>query len=559
MTGAHGHEPPRRQASGAQTFLAATRIDEECDDVSFPDALLLARLVLEHRGAAMPTRGKHAVTNESIAKRLTRLGLTALEENIGRAAGTQGRSAWTVRASENGVALVCSTLGIESPVPNDPDAPATEEPVTDASRVSAAIADTLPFDQGWAPEGTLPFLDGPEVDSTSRLESPETDGSDGPPQPLQRQVTSSSDGEAPVTNRRAEELWGLPDKTGCYLTAIVVHGDDMSEEDYSKVGNHQLGALSKAARAYGEPPSWHVNKHIVGSQWADPLVAALTDGTLIAAGSTSRRGAGYAQDTRPPTPQEHARWAGLPIPPEPPPPPPPPPSILDAIWDRITQYSGQTFKLIRGGQFTYRVEHGTVSIDSRNMRFSWDEVAGALTVWPVTRPSQLPGECGRAISHIWALLADERVLGLRHPGTGSLVVDTAPGADPFAPAPQWLTVPDATPPRPPLLIADLFDPTPDRWRRRGDAFLWEFLRYRWRNTEAPKSTPDLWTAVTNGFEEVVGVDPLDRNASESVYVRELWIEDGDTSDCYVDIGAWRDIWLPALVGRSIARSSTQPR
>lgn len=242
-------------------------------------------------------------------------------------------------------------------------------------------------------------------------------------------------------NAKADALWGIPNADGIYLTHVVVHGDDMSEEDHSKVGNRLLGAIHMAAREYGY--DYHpaqARQFVDVDEYAstDPLVAILADGTCIAARSTSARGPGWHQDTRRPTPQEHARWAGLPIPPEP---PPPPPSTADWVIQRIAEHGGQTFKTIRGVEFELnQVQHSTwiKGAGGRSRHLDRYFVVCALEVWPVARPSELPDACDPVRSQLWGLLADERVLGLRDINTGELDVSRAQLIDPYAPVPAWL-------------------------------------------------------------------------------------------------------------------------
>jgi hypothetical protein len=100
----------RRVVSGSPVFVAATRIDEQRDDVSFADALLLARLVLERGGGPVPTRGKAAFTDPVTARRLARLELAELDEGYGRSAGSYARTVWTLSASEVGTDLVRTVL-----------------------------------------------------------------------------------------------------------------------------------------------------------------------------------------------------------------------------------------------------------------------------------------------------------------------------------------------------------------------------------------------------------------------------------------------------------------
>lgn len=86
--------------------MAATRIDQARTDISFKDALLLARLVLERDGGPVPLKGKHAFTDLVTAKRLARMELAELSEGWGAAAGTRTSTTWVLRVSEAGESLV---------------------------------------------------------------------------------------------------------------------------------------------------------------------------------------------------------------------------------------------------------------------------------------------------------------------------------------------------------------------------------------------------------------------------------------------------------------------
>ena len=100
-----------------------------------------------------------------------------------------------------------------------------------------------------------------------------------------------------------ECLRGAPDRHGRYLTYIVEHGDNASEEDYSVVGNYLPGAVARAARDYGYEdfhPMFRDRYYtFVGTEYDDPLVARLRDGTLVAV--TSRSIAGMNVQARSPT------------------------------------------------------------------------------------------------------------------------------------------------------------------------------------------------------------------------------------------------------------------
>jgi hypothetical protein len=99
-----------RKVSGSPTFVAATRIDEGQADVSFSDALVLARLVLEHGGGPVPARGKRALMDGPTSKRLSKLGLLRMEEGYGREVGTSSKPGLKISASAVGIALVTGVM-----------------------------------------------------------------------------------------------------------------------------------------------------------------------------------------------------------------------------------------------------------------------------------------------------------------------------------------------------------------------------------------------------------------------------------------------------------------
>lgn len=115
--------PATRRVSGSPTFVAATRLDENHDELSFSDAVTLARLVLEHDGGPVPARGKRALMDGATLKRLTKLGLLRLDEGFGRDVGTTSKSGWRVAASDEGFALVTGCLAqTQSPEKQGSDA-----------------------------------------------------------------------------------------------------------------------------------------------------------------------------------------------------------------------------------------------------------------------------------------------------------------------------------------------------------------------------------------------------------------------------------------------------
>ena len=222
-----------------------------------------------------------------------------------------------------------------------------------------------------------------------------------------------------TVNQRAHDLWGLPDDHGRFLARVIEFGDDASEDDYTMAAMMANGAVRQAANAYAsdvgrrgadEPYRLLTGRH------DDPLIAELADGTLIAVITAGRRGPGWYRPSRPPTPQEHARWAGLAIPEV----PPPAQSAFDRLWGQLARHAGEDFHTRRGLLFTYSSHpwnlwvtkpNGTGTSLARGMLYAGFEA------WPVKGPTALPVECGHSQrSFIWALLADPRIHGLTTQG-----------------------------------------------------------------------------------------------------------------------------------------------
>ncbi len=227
------------------------------------------------------------------------------------------------------------------------------------------------------------------------------------------------DREAEDHVSRAEALWGKPDDQGRHLAYVVEHGDDASEEDYSFVGNMLLAAIDQAVRDYGYDFNIYSQSRYyryITSEFSNPLVAKLADGTLVAARSTSRPGPGSSRTIRKPTSQEHARWAGLPIPPEPPPQPTPEPSLIDIVWSRLVQHEGASFTTTRGRAFTYHAYSSNLWLrkpDGSGTSIERRMIYAALNEWPAPGPTALSVNCGhKQRTYIWALLADPRIMGL---------------------------------------------------------------------------------------------------------------------------------------------------
>jgi hypothetical protein len=80
---------------------------------------------------------------------------------------------------------------------------------------------------------------------------------------------------------------------------------------------------------------------------------------------------------------------------------------FDTIWARISRCAGETFTQIRGGEFTYEVDGGSLIPDRTNQvipRSHFEQAAGLLPL-----DSTMPVQDLRGPSYIYAVLMDRRV------------------------------------------------------------------------------------------------------------------------------------------------------
>jgi hypothetical protein len=92
-------------------FRAAKRLVSDRPDLSFEDAVVVARLVIEHQGGPRPIRGKHRICDVAASRRLCKAGLTELMESWDGGMGAREQAVLVLRASERGVQLVQRALG----------------------------------------------------------------------------------------------------------------------------------------------------------------------------------------------------------------------------------------------------------------------------------------------------------------------------------------------------------------------------------------------------------------------------------------------------------------
>lgn len=80
-----------------------------------------------------------------------------------------------------------------------------------------------------------------------------------------------------------------------------------------------------------------------------------------------------------------------------------------SIWDRIVAHQGETFYLVRGAPFTYRVVSGCVVPDRTRRQLSRSHFERALARMPLRGPGDIQDLQGP--SYIYAILSDPRIAG----------------------------------------------------------------------------------------------------------------------------------------------------
>lgn len=244
-------------------------------------------------------------------------------------------------------------------------------------------------------------------------ESPSTVSLDPPP--VLPPSTAPGPGEdMDLANTTPLARWGLPDGNGRFLVCMIDYEHYEFAEDLSGVDNMLLAAVHRAVeQMHPEADYRTVDRYFefVEGSHGNPLVARLRDGTTLAASAREGYSMHPRRNVRPPTVRELAAWSGLPVPP---PPPPPPPAPVDLLLKRLNDLKGEEFQTKRGVRFTQMQYRSTLWIrrsEGRGGTVSYGELRQALAEWPAPSPSAL----STAVStrgFLWALLADDRVLGL---------------------------------------------------------------------------------------------------------------------------------------------------
>jgi hypothetical protein len=80
---------------------------------------------------------------------------------------------------------------------------------------------------------------------------------------------------------------------------------------------------------------------------------------------------------------------------------------LDELWDRIAGHEGQTFRLVRGREFTYEVKPGAVYPSTVNRHMSRGQFEKALARTPLTKTTDVHDL--QVPSYLFALMTDPRI------------------------------------------------------------------------------------------------------------------------------------------------------
>ena len=82
-------------------------------------------------------------------------------------------------------------------------------------------------------------------------------------------------------------------------------------------------------------------------------------------------------------------------------------SSFEAVWDRIHALQGETFRQIRGGEFTYTVRSGYLAPDRTNRLIPRADFEQAWEMAPLE--STVPVQRLQGPSYIYAIIMDPRV------------------------------------------------------------------------------------------------------------------------------------------------------
>jgi hypothetical protein len=82
-------------------------------------------------------------------------------------------------------------------------------------------------------------------------------------------------------------------------------------------------------------------------------------------------------------------------------------SSFEAVWARIESSQGQSFRQMRGGEFTYEVKSGCVAPDRTNRLIPRSHFERAWEMVPLE--NTVPVQSLQGPSYIYAILMDPRI------------------------------------------------------------------------------------------------------------------------------------------------------
>lgn len=80
---------------------------------------------------------------------------------------------------------------------------------------------------------------------------------------------------------------------------------------------------------------------------------------------------------------------------------------FEEIWGRIREHSGETFKQIRGGKFTYEFRGRYIVLSRTNHNISQSDFKEAYNLVPLM--NTVPVQHLRGPSHLYVILMDKRI------------------------------------------------------------------------------------------------------------------------------------------------------
>lgn len=98
----------------------------------------------------------------------------------------------------------------------------------------------------------------------------------------------------------------------------------------------------------------------------------------------------------------------------------------------------------------------------------------------------------------------------------------------------------------------LFDKKPEGWGLRGDRYAWDLINWHLSDTPLPAAAADREAAIRAAFKAIVGTD-LDAPVSEA---RVPGLPSGGMSGGMIDLGSWRDRFVPLLMKTSLGIPAT---